>query len=279
MALTVLSTSVAFTSCKEDTQPRLDKPSEFVLNTPPMADNTYQLSEDSGVELTLSQPNYGVGIVPTYHVEVATKADKSDARMLEEAYTSAAFTIPGESLSMVICNIMGYTSPELFSSAPLTLYLRAISDVSGHPEYQIASNWITLRSVVPYFAIKLPDNIYIVGDCFGWDVANTGYPLVETAVESRIYQGQYDIPAGKFQLRFYDEPGDWSSWSIGAQDEDNPVDISFTDGVYTGPAFLGGQGDEKGKGSWNVPGWPGGMVKFTVDLSNPKKAKVIFEII
>lgn len=278
MALAVLF-SVAFTSCKEDTQPRLSEPTDFVLNTPALAENTYVLSADNGVELTCSQANYGVGIVPTYYVEMATKADKSDAVQLPEAYTNARFTIPGESLAMAICNAKGYTAPDLFSNAPIPVYLRVVSTVPGHDEYTIKSNWIELKSVQPYFAIKLPDNIYIVGQPFGWDVSSAVAPLTETAIESRIYQGTYEIPAGEFQLRFYDELGDWSSWSIGAQDEDNPVSITFTDGVYQGPAFVGGQGDEKGKGSWMVDGWPGGTVKFTVDLSNPKKAKVIFEIV
>lgn len=278
MALTVLF-AMAFTGCKEDTQPRLQKPTEFVLNTPPMADNTYVLSEDNGIELTCSQANYGIGIVPTYTVEIATKEDKSDATALAEAYSNARFTVPGESLSLAMCKMLGYDSEESFSDRPVTLYVRVISNVSGCDYATIASNWITLKSVQPYFAVKLPDNIYIVGQPFGWDVASGVAPLTEIEIESRIYQGTYEIPAGEFQLRFYDELGDWNSWSIGSQDEDNPLDISFTDGVYEGPAFVGGNGDEKGKGSWNVPGWPGGTVKFTVNLSNPKKATVIFEIV
>lgn len=278
MALAMLF-SLTITSCKEDTQPRLQVPTEFVLNTPPMADNTYILSEDNGVELTCSQANYGIGIVPTYTVEVATKEDKSDAQVLPEAYTNARFTIPGESLSLVLCNQLGYVSEETFSDKAVPVYVRVISKVAGCDYATIASNWITLNSVQPYFAVKLPDNIYIVGQPFGWDEASDVAPLVETEVESRIYQGTYEIPAGQFQLRFYDELGDWNSWSIGSQDEDNPKEISFTDGVYEGPAFLGGDKDDKGKGSWQVPDWPGGTVKFTVNLSNPKKANVIFEIV
>ena len=52
---------IAFTSCKEDTQPRLEKPTEFVLNTPPMASQTYVLHESDGqsseIVLTVSQPD------------------------------------------------------------------------------------------------------------------------------------------------------------------------------------------------------------------------------
>lgn len=278
MALTVLL-SMAFTSCKEDTQPRLERPTEFVLNVPPMADNTYVLSEDNGVELSVSQPDYGMGIVPVYTVEVATKADKSDARALPEAYTNARFTVPGESLSLALCEQLGYVSEETFSNKAVPVYVRVVSSVSGCDYATIASNWVELKSVQPYFAVKLPDNIWVVGNCQGWNIAQSDMVLTETEVESRIYQGTYEIPAGLFQFRFYDVLGDWNAWSIGAQDEDNPVDISFTDGVYEGPAFLGGDGDSKGKGSWQVNDWPGGVVKMTVNLSNPKKASVIFEIV
>lgn len=278
MGLAVLL-STAFTSCKEDTQPRLERPTEFVLNTPALADNTYVLSADNGVELSVSQADYGMGIVPTYTVEVATKEDKSDAKALEEKYTSARFTVPGESLSLALCEQLGYVSEETFSTTPVPVYVRVISSVAGCDYATIASNWVELKSVQPYFAVKLPDSIWLIGQCTGWDVATSSMELVETEIESRIYQGTFEIPAGQFQFRFYDQLGDWASWSIGSQNADSTVDITFTDGVYEGPAFLGGDGDEQGKGSWQVPDWPGGTVKMTVNLSNPAKAKVIFEIV
>lgn len=278
MALAVLF-SLAFTSCKEDTQPRLQQPTEFVLNTPALAENTYVLSAEDGIELSVSQANYGMGIVPTYTVEVATKADKSDAKALPEQYTSSRFTVPGESLSLALCEQLGYVSEDTFSNKAVPVYVRVISSVAGADYATIASNWIELKSVQPYFAVKLADNIWVIGQCTGWDVASSSMMLTETEIESRIYQGTFFIPAGEFQFRFYDQLGDWNSWSIGAQDADNPVDISFKDGVYEGPAFLGGAGDEKGKGSWQVTDWAGGTVKMTVNLSNPKKATVIFEIV
>lgn len=282
MALSVLF-SMAFTSCKEDTQPRLERPTEFVLNTPALANNTYVLSANSGVELSCSQANYGMGIVPTYSVEVTlqnpAETAEPETRILPEAYAQARFTIPGESLAMAICEMKGYDSPEVFSDAAMPVWVRVISTVKNCDYSTIASNWVELKSVQPYFAIKLPDNIYIVGQPFGWDVTKGDAPLVETEIGSRIYQGTYEIPAGQFQFRFYDELGDWASWSIGAQDADNTVDIAFDGDTYEGPAFVGGNKDEKGKGSWQVPDWPGGVVKMTVNLSNPKKASVIFQIV
>lgn len=277
-AVSVMATT--FTSCKEDTQPRLEQPTEFVLNTPPMAENTYLLSEDNGIQLTVSQPNYGLGTVPNYTVLVSLddKFAPETTRELEEKYTNARFEVPGESLSLALCDLLGYVSEDTYSDEPVSIFVKVKSTID-HCDYSvITSNAIELKSVVPYFAIKLPDNIWIIGECTGWDVTKSDMVLTETAVESRIYQGTYEIPAGEFKLRFYDQLGDWSSWSIGAQDPDEPVTVAFTDGVYEGPAFLGGEGDSNGKGAWNVEDWPGGTVKFTVNLSNPKKANVIFEV-
>lgn len=76
MALPVLL-GACFTSCKEDTQPRLEVPTEFVLNTPAMADQTYIFRADESyqnlndITFTVSQPNYGLGCVPTYTVQLA----------------------------------------------------------------------------------------------------------------------------------------------------------------------------------------------------------------
>lgn len=273
------------TSCKQDTLPRIETPTEFHLNTPAMSENTYILSEEDGIELSMSQANYGMGVVANYSVEISLTEDFKSYKTLPESYTNAKFTVPGESLSLAMCEMLGYTDADTYSDTPVALYVRCVSsipnwtDAEGAPLGNITSNVIKLKSVVPYFAVKFKDYIYIVGAFPGWDVTNDTAPLEETEIESRIYQGTYEIPAGQFQLRFYDELGDWNSFSIGAQDEDSPVQIEFKDGVYEGPCFLGGVKNEKGKGAWEVPDWPGGTVKFTVNLSNPKKPTVIFEIV
>lgn len=278
-----------FTSCKQDTLPRIQTPTEFVLNTPPMAEQTYLLSPQDGIDLSVSQANYGMGLIATYTAEISLKEDFKDYRTLPESYTSARFTVPGESLSLALCDLLGYVDEASYSDAAVPVYVRVVSSIpnwnnaEGEPLGNITSNVIELKSVVPYFAVKLKDNIWIIGAFPAWDNTNDTAPLVETEVESRIYQGTYEIPAGKFQLRFYDKLGDWDGWSIGAQDEDSPVQITFTDGVYEGPCFLGGEKDsdnyKKGKGAWEVADWPGGKVKFTIDLSNAKKPHVIFEIV
>ena len=81
----VLFAAVAllFTACKSD---RDDNPqlgpnhtaSEFVVNTSAMADQYIQLSPDNTVNLTWSQPNYGVNTVVNYKVQVGLRQNGSD---------------------------------------------------------------------------------------------------------------------------------------------------------------------------------------------------------
>lgn len=79
----------------------------------------------------------------------------------------------------------------------------------------------------------------------------------------------------QFQFRFYDkfdaaEPWDW--YSIGAQDEDNPVNITLTDGSYSGDLCYDPATKSAGKGSWQIENWPGGTVEMTVNLKTKKVA-------
>lgn len=294
MALLVM-VMTTFTSCKEDTQPRLEKPTEFVLNVPAMSENLYVLSPENGIELTVSQADYGLGVVANYQVEISY--DKTTWQTVEGTFTNAVINVPGEQFSLAMCTLSGYDSEATFDDTPRPVFVRVHSfinnatsvDAEGNEvNYSsIRSNVIELKQVQPYFAVKLPDKIWIVGQCQGWGMGPEGrdieMTLVETEPESLIYQGTFYINAGEFQFRFYDKPGDdgnwsWDSYSIGAQDEDNPVEITMDEnGLYEGKCFRGGNGDGKGKGSWQISTWEGGNVSMTVDLSNNKVAFQVVE--
>lgn len=275
MALMVMF-GMAFTSCKQDTQPRLQEPTEFVLNRPALADNLYVLTADNSIELTWSQPDYGMGVVANYEVQISYTEDFAEFATIEGIFTSCDSFVSGELFALAMCELSGYESEADFSNEPREVYIRVKSFIPGAEYATIYSNVIKLNAVQPYFAVKLPDNIWIVGACQGWSIGASEMMLTETAVESRIYTGTFYINAGEFQFRFYNQLGSWDAWSIGAQDADNPVDIAFTDGLYEGPCFVGGDGDAKGKGSWQVADWAGGNVKMTVDLNS--KA-VVFQVV
>ena len=78
-------------------------------------------------------------------------------------------------------------------------------------------------------------------------------------IDSKIYHGTFDIPAGKFQFRFYTLLDNWEDNSWGPQKDDAPVAIKMTDGVFSGDIM-------EGKGSFDIADWAGGWVKMTVNL-------------
>ena len=284
LAVMAMLLGFTFTSCKEDTQPRLSTPTNFVLNTPPMADQLYVMNANTAINLTVSQPNYGVATTPLYQVEIAKTADgfeKGEYKTLSSTTTSAKITVAGEEFCIAMCELWGYTCNGLFQSneeaqtyADYSKFAQnKIAWQKGDPKYEDL-NVIELKQVKPYLAVKVPDTIQLVGQPEGWSAAyNADWLLYETVPESRVYQGTFEIPEGQFQFRFYDqfdaaEPWDW--YSIGAQDADNPVDIAMTDGNYSGDLFYDPATKGAGKGSWQIPNWPGGTVKMTVNLKTKK---------
>ena len=62
----ILSAAVAvmgFASCSQDKEPVYTKPTEFKLNVPPFASQTYELTEGNEILITCSQPDYGYSAV------------------------------------------------------------------------------------------------------------------------------------------------------------------------------------------------------------------------
>lgn len=282
--------AAGFSGCKEDTQPRLEKPTEFVLNRPAMADQLYIMAPENGITFTLSQPDYGLGCTPNYQLQIA-KSEEDFAKAefdvekpedggyitLETITTNATIDITGEIFSMAMCSLLGYTTENNFSSEPQPIFVRAHAWVPNAGYSDIFSNVIKLNAVQPYFAVKVADLIWLVGKPEGWTAPAPGYPeagpwsLSETEPGNKLYEGTFDIPEGQFQFRFYDKFSDdeaWEWFSIGSQDEDNPVVIALDNGVYQGNCFYDPSTKGTGKGSWQIPSWTGGTVKISVNLNN-----------
>ncbi|MBD5190658.1 MAG: hypothetical protein HDS93_02210 [Bacteroidales bacterium] len=293
MLLSVLS-ALFMTGCKSDTEPKLDRPTEFVLNTPPMANQTIILQSkddsDEGTDLylTVSQPNYGLGVVTHYEVQVSYDKDFKDAeldadgkeiapanyRSLYTVDTQAKIQISSFDMAVAICSLQGLTEKEdepLFDPTPRPVYVRVKAFIPHCAYSEIYSNVICL-TIQPYFAVRVPGVIYVVGQINDWDINNGAIYLSEpeNGIGSKIYTGIYEMAADQKTFRFYTALGDWDKNSIGYQVDDNATDIQLEDGVYEGNAV-------SGKGSWTITNWEGGKIKFTVDLSQESSYSVIFE--
>lgn len=295
-------------SCVADTEPRLQKPTEFVLNTPQFADQLYVFDcDDKGTSLnditfTVSQPNYGMGCVPVYSVQVARSeadfdkwdalqsqpetpptADESHATRADEELpltamvdltsTNAQITIDGEVFCVAVNTIYGLTL-ENAKDEPHPVAVRVHAEVPNAPYSAIWSNPVTIN--VRSYVKPVPDQIWLVGEPNSWAI--TGSPdwvLEETEIGNKIYVGDFTIKEGQFMFRFYDVPGNWDKFSIGSQMEDAALDIEAggekitelpEDGI-TLPCIQM-TGDQNPKGSWQIAGWKGGKVHIEVDLNN-----------
>lgn len=288
-----------FTSCEKDNneEPKAQMPTDKnFLNTPPTANYTYDLQNTETVTITVSQPNYGVGTIPTYAVEVSldpnfngvpaqwkytgSESTPQNFIALPTESNKTAIAIPARDIADAINACRGYNKLEQLDESSYTdytgpVYMRVRSYFPGAADdvydlYTIASNIITFSHVVGYKTLRMPGFIFLVGAPEGWagptaDKADhyENWKLFEAdeKIGSKIYSNTFDIPAGQFMFRFYKALTGWDDDSFGAQAEDSPIDIEFNDsGIYSGAGV-------DGKGSWNCPAWAGGEVTITVDLN------------
>jgi len=289
-----------FTSCVADKEPELKKPTEFVLNTPPAADQLYMFDCDSkgnsvnDITFTVSQPNYGVACVTTYKVQVAkseadfalwdeqqkneegAEAQADDlplAEFVDFSTENAKITIDGEKFCTAVNKVYGLTMQNVKDqSHPVAVRVHA--EVTGAKNSAIWSNAITLKQVLSYVK-PVPDQIWLIGAPQGWNITgDPKYVLTETEIGNKIYTGDFTIKAGEFMFRFYDQLGSWDHFSIGSQVEDNPLDIKVGGQAITKLPEEGitlpclqEVGGVNPKGSWNIPGWEGGKVHIEVNLN------------
>lgn len=274
----------ALSACSQDDTPVLHTPTEFKLNTPPFAEQLYQLTDNGQLTFTCSQPDYGLGVVTTYSLEISLTDDFLDSRTLTLTNPlSATMSTSTADVNLAILDMLGVVDEETWApyadNRVMPLYVRATAQTAQVEYSKIASsNVVKLPKVEIYFAIKLPGYIYLVGSPEGW----VG-PLPEnaehykdwrlfedeTAIGSKVYSAVFTMPAAPM-FRFYTEltpadgdKGGWNSNSYGSQTDDNPVDVALVDGELKTDLV-------EGKGAFNFPDFPGGEMTITVDLNTMK---------
>ncbi|MDE6521363.1 MAG: hypothetical protein K2L17_00960 [Muribaculaceae bacterium] len=181
--------TLGLSSCQADKDPVFTEATEFVLNTPPFADQLYQLAPNSTLELTCSQPNYGMALAPAYEIQVsllenfgAGQPTPSEgeppyyASVLTNNPHSAVIEIDEKNLAVAICELMGLNE-ENYLETPINvvpLYVRAVASISNQPSTVITSNTIVLKQVLTYFQAPAPEHdvLYTPGNSNGWNHAN-----------------------------------------------------------------------------------------------------------
>lgn len=182
-ALLVVMSLTLMTACSDDndSNPTIQSPTEFKLNTPVLENTPIDLANSSKIMLTCSQPNYGYTASVQYTVQVATKPDMSDAVELSETSSSAKVAVNASLLASALTNLyveQGKTEADF--PMDVTAYLRLKANIvtsNGNvvDGTEILSNTVSLNKIHLLFSLPpvyLPSHVYVVGNFCDWKFDN-----------------------------------------------------------------------------------------------------------
>lgn len=183
-ALLVVMSLTLMTACSDDndSNPSIQTPTEFKLNTPALQDTPIDLANSSKIMLTCSQPNYGYTASVQYTVQVATDENMTDAVELSETSTSAKVAINAPSLASALTNIYvekGKTEADFPMDVKAYFRLKAnivTNNGTVVEGTEILSNVVSLNEIHLLYSlppVNLPSNVYVVGNFCDWDWAKS----------------------------------------------------------------------------------------------------------
>ncbi len=169
---------LAFSACEDqDATPVFQEPTTFVLNTPAYVNGTYDLEKSTSLELTCSQPDYGFTAGTSYAVEVSLSGvfDGTESTVLDTKYTTARMNVDAAELAAALTALATAADPTLTEEdfpMDTEVHVRLIASLTASGKGEIVSNSIILPNVRLHFAlpaVNLPDELYLIGQCNGWD--------------------------------------------------------------------------------------------------------------
>lgn len=178
-ALLVVMSLTLMTACSDDndSNPSIQIPTEFKLNTPALVNTPIDLANSSKIMLTCSQPNYGYTASVQYTVQVATDENMTDAVELSETSNSAKVAIDAASLASTLTNIYvekGKTEADFPMDVKAYFRLKAnIVTSNGNvvEGTEKLSNVVSLNKIHLLFSlppVNLPSHVYTVGNFCDW---------------------------------------------------------------------------------------------------------------
>ena len=244
-----------FTACSDDrdSNPVLQQPDSFVLNTPAYAGQAIDLANSQTVNLTWSQPDYGgfpvaaeytVELSATnewtipYSAEVADESGETQCNYftIENIFSSCNAEVSAADVAKAIVVMCNYAD-ESEIPAQQELYARVKANTPGAKE--VVSNVVKFLVSPYYIELKPADPVlwYMVGNCIGsndWDNGSgsvgTGLipllPMPDADVDNNgntvlVYAGYF--PEGG-QFKFIKVPGSWDTqMNYTNLDGDSPV--------------------------------------------------------
>lgn len=230
--------------------------------------------------LETSQPDYGYSAIATYGAQMCLSADFKEATDNEEANyvtltnqdpNNAVMSLRTYDLAVGICKLLGIQSEEDWAayqgSKEIPVYFRATCEIPGvEGSFIVSDNAVTYNKVQVLYAVPTAGYIYIAGTLTGEKTPDStqksyydNFRLTEPVIGSKVYAGSFLFPAcdpskdptkvdDQSWFRFYTELNGWDDKN--AQFGSNEANFfnlgigdDFVDGLYTGKAVWGGQGN------------------------------------
>ncbi len=160
-------------------------------------------------------------------MQVSLDESFSNFEELATSYTSCNMNVKASEIAEAVCKLRGIKSEETYTDEPARkVFFRVRSQILKYEDTSILSNVVAMEKVKGYFALRLPGYIYLVGAPEGWvgpseenKAHYEAWKLFESdnAIGSKVYYGEFDVPAGKFQFRFYTALTGWDKDSYGSR--------------------------------------------------------------
>ncbi len=251
----LLAVAVGFAACNDDTEPVLSQPQGGGVTQENIPEAIVLDKDNPAAEaftLTWATPQFNVGVVKSYRIEVANSEDFATTASV--AVTSdTTYTVTASELNTAVLEFM----PSVEDVSPIDVYVRVRCELNDDPSWVMTVGESYKVNVTPYPG-EYP-RLYVVGSIQGWNISASNYFLRDRTGEN-VFTGELGIPAGA-QFRFYTELGNWDTNTYGSQVDDAGVNITLTDRNYEGALVAG-------KGSWIFPTDAEGTYNCTVDLTN-----------
>ena len=224
-------------ACNPDSSPSMDTNREykFDLNTPPFADQMIDLATGGNLTFTLSQPDYGLTLAPTYGLEISLKPDFTslhpDQEPDEEGNVVPAYTqIMPESqergvivasmsnFAAAINQLNGVFNEEQYEERGAyegPVYVRATAYVGSGlaaEKTSAVSNVVTLAHVKGYAYFESGDTfMYCPGNANNWSFDTDWLVAYEGSGDGDFFHGFVAI-SGTFKFTgntTWSVPGDY----------------------------------------------------------------------
>lgn len=260
-----------FTACADDndSNPTLQSPTTFKLNTPSYSALNTDLASSSSLAFTWSQPAYGFPVAAQYQLQVSldgnfttsvaeaeadeTGATKANYATIDATFTEAKGAIAAADVAKAMQQIAQWEPDQV--PAIQTLHVRATSTLVGKT---IFSNTVQINTI-PYY-VELSDAPIEIWWLIGADIADGswGSDIGKSVIPMQAIEGEeYDKKTGQGKIQ-------WIGYLAGNG-------FKLRGALDDGWASQWGQGDSFGNfvkndgGSGNITVPEAGLYKIVLD--------------